>query len=154
MFNQRNWVHSFMLLILERYVNVFKIILFLTGCLYDRNWGLVQISDFLNEFIHIHQLAANTLENFMYFSLMMFKIEISCTFVLWISQTLLSNNYNIDIWQVEMKVSSKGAENVDFYQWNFLLKSSFYFFENSSIPRSLSLIIFLYIVSKLKYFFS
>lgn len=143
-----------MLLILERYVNVFKIILFLTGCLYDRNWGLVQISDFLNEFIHIHQLAANTLENFMYFSLMMFKIEISCTFVLWISQTLLSNNYNIDIWQVEMKVSSKGAENVDFYQWNFLLKSSFYFFENSSIPRSLSLIIFLYIVSKLKYFFS
>lgn len=143
-----------MLLILERYVNVFKIILFLTGCLYDRNWGLVQISDFLNEFIHIHQLAANTLENFMYFSLMMFKIEISSTFVLWISQTLLSNNYNIYIWQVEMKVSSKGAENVDFYQWNFLLKSSFYFFENSSIPRSLSLIIFLYIVSKLKYFFS
>lgn len=143
-----------MLLILERYVNVFKIILFLTGCLYDRNWGLVQISDFLNEFIHIHQLAANTLKNFMYFSLMMFKIEISSTFVLWISQTLLSNNYNIDIWQVEMKVSSKGAKNVDFYQWNFLLKSSFYFFENSSIPRSLSLIIFLYIVSKLKYFFS
>ena len=143
-----------MLFILERYVNVFKIILFLTGCLYDRNWCLVQISDFFNEFIHIHQLTANTLENFMYFSLMVFKVEISSTFVLWISQTLFTNNYNIDIWQVKMKVSSKRTKNIDFYERNFLLKSSFYFFKNSSIPRSLSLIIFLYIVSELKYFFS